>query len=123
MPERVCTTCVNQALWGCDAEETDEDDPQGGGKIWLKASQLPLLIDGENVWRCPRRPILNEPLYWKRLLFHYDLFREGHLPDEGAISSQSFKAMSLFGVLADAMAQCEQDKANAAAAKQARGPR
>lgn len=119
LPERVCGTCSRQEEWGCDAEETPEDHPQGG-KVWLRPAWLPLTIDGKLEWRCPRRPIKDDPLYWQRLLFHYALFKDGHLPDEGAVASQSFKAMSLFGIVADTTGECEQDKLDQAAAKQAR---
>ena len=120
LPERVCQTCVSQEAWGCDAEETDQDDPMGG-KVWRRPAQLPLTIDGELVWRCPRRPLKDDPTYWQRLLLHYDLFRDGHLPDEGGVSSQSFKAISLFGVVADTMAECDRDRDEQAAARRARG--
>ena len=118
----MCNSCVNQVEWGCDAEETDQDDPMGG-KVWLRGTQLPLTIDGEMVWRCPRRPILDDPAYWRKLLFHYGLFHDGHLPDQGAVSDQSFKAMSLFGIIDDVMAECERERADQTAAKRARGGR
>ncbi len=119
LPERNCATCTRQEEWGCHAEETSEDHPDGG-KVWLRPAWMPLTIDNELVWRCPRRPLLDDPAYWKRLLFHYSLYKDGHLPDEGAVSSQSFKALSLFGVIGDATSECEQDKADRAAEKRAR---
>lgn len=121
MPERVCKTCVNQVLWGCDAVETDQEDPQYGGKVWLGGSLMPLEIDGEMVWRCPRRPLKDAPEYWSRLLFFFSHFQEGHLPDDGAISSQSHKAMIMFGVIQDVLAEVEKDKAERAAARRNRG--
>ena len=109
-------------LWGCDAVETDEPDPLSGGTghLWKNAAKIPLTIDNEMIWRCPRRPLLDDPAYWSKLLFSYSLFRDGHMIDEGSVSSQSFKAMTLFGIIQDAMAAVETEKAERAALQAAR---
>ncbi len=106
-------------MWGCDAEETDKEDPQTGEKIWIKAAQVPLVMDGENVWRCPRRPIKDDPKYWEKLLFHYQLFRDGYLTDGGSIMDQSFKAITLFGAVQDIQSEADRQKAENEAVRRA----
>jgi hypothetical protein len=120
MPERNCKTCKRQAEWGCYAVETDEIDPFTGEKVWRNPALLPLTLDDENVWRCPRRPIKDDPLYWQKLLFHYGLYKSGFLQDEGGVTSQSFKAMVMFGIIDDAMAECGKEKAERETARQLR---
>jgi len=119
MPERVCKTCTLQGVWGCDAEETDELD-QFGDKVWKNPAMVPLDLDGVMFWGCPRRPIKDDPQYWGKLLFYYAMYQKGVMPDEGAMASQSFKAMTLLGLLEDTMHECQQTKDSNHAAKMAR---
>jgi hypothetical protein len=105
LQERDCAVCTRQAEWGCDAQ------PARDGS-WLDRAALPIRIGHEEVWRCPRRPIKDDPGYWRRLLFFYGMYKKGHLPDPGAVSEQSNKAMQLFGVLDDAVAECSAAKAD-----------
>ena len=105
LQDRDCAVCTRQAEWGCNARPGD----QGGA--WLDRAVLPIRIDGEEVWRCPRRPIKDDPGYWRRLLFFYGMYRKGHLPDPGAVSEQSNKAMQLFAIVDDVVAGCAAEQA------------
>ena len=120
MPERKCEGCKYRAMWGCFAEPTAELDEEGR-MIWRNAAMIPSVIDDEEVWRCPRRPIKDDPAYWGRLLFAYGFYKQGILPDAGALYDQSNKAMLMFGVLDDINRECtevkierERDKAKGA---------
>jgi hypothetical protein len=103
--ERDCAVCNRQDEWGCHARRNDDGS-------WERKAALPLRIDHEEVFRCPRRPIKDDPGYWRRLLFFYGMFKKGHLPDPGAVSEQSNKAMQLFALLDDAVADCNREKAS-----------
>ena len=105
MPERKCEGCKNQVMWGCFAESTGALDENGRGK-WSNPALIPLVIDDEEIWRCPRRPIKDEPAYWSRLLFAYGFYKKGILPDAGALTDQSNKAVMLFGVIDDISQEC-----------------
>lgn len=101
-------------MWGCFAHETDETDPLTEQPIWAEPADIPLQIDDEEVWRCPRRPIKDDPVYWQRLLLFWKHYKEGHLPDAGPITRQSFRALTLFGVMDDTMVDVEKAKADEA---------
>jgi len=104
LQERDCAVCNRQAEWGCHAR-------QSADASWERKAALPLRIDHEEVFRCPRRPIKDDPAFWRRLLFYYGMFKKGHLPDPGAVAEQSARAMQLFGLLEDAVAMCQQELA------------
>ena len=118
LQERDCAVCTRKADWGCDArlnpaalapgEPLDPSRPE----LWQDRAFMPIRIDDEEVWRCPRRPVKDDPVYWQRLLFYYGMFKKGHLPDPGAVSEQSNKAMQLFALLDDAVADCSREKAS-----------
>jgi hypothetical protein len=119
LQDRDCAVCTRQAEWGCNARQDAGD--QGGA--WLDRAVLPIRIDGEEVWRCPRRPIKDDPGYWRRLLFFYGMYRKGHLPDPGAVSEQSNKAMQLFAIVDDVVAACAAEEARSPGSPNNHGPR
>lgn len=43
-------------------------------------------------------------------MFYYNLFKQGHLPDAGSISEQSFRAMNLFGFIGAYVEECQEKK-------------
>ena len=104
LAERDCAVCNRQAEWGCHARQNADGS-------WQNQAALPLRIDHEEVFRCPRRPIKDDPAFWTRLLFYYGMFKKGHLPDPGAVSEQSARAMQLFALVDDAVALCQQELA------------
>ena len=114
MPERQCNGCVKQVEWGCNAfkYETAKEDKRGrkerDGKFyaWHKPAQIPVDIEGEQVWACPRQELKKDPLGWNKLLLFYGYYQKGFLPQAGSVVDQTNKAMELFRLL---------DAANAAA--------
>jgi len=48
-----------------------------------------IMLDGEPLPRCPRRPILDEPEYFIDLFEDLYWFRKGFLPNEGTWLDQS----------------------------------
>jgi hypothetical protein len=121
LPERNCAGCTRQKEWGCDARQIVDEH---GEEKWIDAAPIPLQIDGEEVRRCPRRPLKDDPRYWNRLLFFYGLYKQGHLPDPGAVTEQSHKAMELFQIIGDVADDCAREKAERERRKQAaRGAR
>lgn len=60
---------------------------------------IPLDIDGEQVWRCPRRPIKDDPAFWHSMMTSYAQYRHGHLPAPGGTDQQPNKLMALISLL------------------------
>ena len=116
LPERHCKTCTRQAEWGCDAhQELDAD----GRPTWVDGAAMPLEIDEEEVHRCPRRPILDDPRGWERLLTYNTLYQRGFLPDAGGVSEQSAKGIAMLRMLAIATDDCIRDAAEQQQKRQA----
>lgn len=94
MPDRQCRTCTaaQQQEFGCDARKL----PDGS---WEKPALSPLKIDDQEDFRCPRRGIKDEPLFWSRLLTMFRGYKNGFLPDEGSVASQSARGWALLTVL------------------------
>ena len=115
MPERKCHACTRQKEWGCEAEKvpsddtdpTAERDANGQWWGWSNPSALPLQVDGETVWACPRRDLKDRGRDWNRMLFYYGFYQKGHLPQPGAIIDQSNMAMEVFRVLDQVNAECD----------------
>ncbi|MCA1775267.1 MAG: hypothetical protein LC676_06560 [Loktanella sp.] len=117
MPERDCATCTRQKEWGCFAEYIDRVDEHGdpvldqeGNPVrdLVNGADLPLTIDGEDTWACPRQTIRENPRTWGRLLMFYGMFTRGHLPDAGAVVDQSAPLMEAIRVIDDANKRCDQ---------------
>lgn len=86
---------MQKKLWGC------EDN-----------AQLPLKLNGEEVWRCPRRPVLEEPdgfRFWLGLYRNYQL---GVLPDPGSWLEQASMTVEVFKVLDYAYSRVEEHRAS-----------
>jgi len=116
LPERKCDKCFRQDEWGCNAVDTGVDDEQGL-RIWENPAVIPLVLFDEETYRCPRRPLLDDQNGWANLMFYYNLFKEGHLPDSGSIADQSFKAMNLFALMDEIVTECRDKKQEEAQAK------
>ena len=116
MPERQCVGCKRQAEWGCEAEKypTTSNDPQatqdtkGNWWRWNKPSLLPMTVDGEESWACPRQDLKRRGPEWHRMLLYYGMYRKGHLPQPGAVMDQANKAIELFRVFDDVNAECDE---------------
>lgn len=121
MPERQCHECTNQDEWGCNAYPTDELDSLGN-PVWQRAAWIPLEIDGEEVWRCPRRPLKDAPAAWSRMLQIYGFYLKGFLPDPGGVMDQSARTMALFALIDHVNNEVTEEKIERARDKQAPRP-
>jgi hypothetical protein len=95
LPQRECSKCTaNQKVqWGCDRD----------AKVVLK-------IDDEEMRRCPRRPILDDPDFYVEFFWLYQNYKRGVLPEDGGINSQPVKLVELFKVTDQALALCERER-------------
>lgn len=84
---------AQQAEWGCH-----------------KNSALPLTFDGEDVWRCPRLPLKEDPDNIGQVLWYYSLYRKGNLPEAGGLMDQPGLLMDMFRVIDNAVADVEAHK-------------
>lgn len=111
MPERDCSKCTRQEIWGCEAKEYDRKGAGGmpaldlEGKVitvWHKPAKVALMVEGKPTYACPRQTLREQPKEWSRILMLYGMFNKGHLPDLGAVTHQSNQLMETFRVLDDA---------------------
>jgi len=134
MPERDCAGCTRQAHWGCEADKflATKDTPgarpdmKGNWWLWRNPSKLPMTVDGEESYACPRQDIHRRPMAWHRMLLFYGMYKKGHLPQAGAVMDQSNKAIELFSVFDDINSEIDKalnDKERADQARRAQNGR
>jgi hypothetical protein len=110
MPERQCNNCKRQDDWGCTAfkwREPDEETLDEREECWVRPASLPLEIEGEVTFACPRQHINENPQFWSTMWRYYGMYKAGFLPQAGAVSDQSNKAVSIFAILDDINARCD----------------
>lgn len=109
MPERNCATCTarQKLTWGCDDAPRDK-----------------LEIDGFLLARCPKRPILDDPVGFSDLFWHYGQMQKGYLPEKGGLNDQPAKFMQYMRIIDRALDYCrsEQDRREEAK-RRGSGPR
>jgi hypothetical protein len=107
LDDRSCEGCTvqQQKIFGCDAHE----DPPGSG-LWKGAAIAPVSLFGETQWQCPRRPIKDNPGYWRDLFNYWRAFKTGLLPDEGAIGAQSYRGWTLLTLLDAYVSEAEGER-------------
>lgn len=90
LPERDCARCTSskQKEWGCHATQKQDGS-------WENKAALPLKLDDEEHWRCPRRPVKDDPGFFRRLFFFHGLYKKGQLPAKGGVVDQSDRMMNL----------------------------
>ena len=86
---------MQKQLWGCEDK-----------------AQLPLKLNGEELWRCPRRPVLEDPDGFRFWLRQYRNFQNGVLPDPGSWLEQASMTVEVFGVLDYAYSRVEEHRAS-----------
>jgi hypothetical protein len=93
LPDRTCEGCTAllKRAYGCDARLENG--------VWKNAAITPVVIDGETQHQCPRRPVLDDPGFWRELFSLYRGFKLGFLADEGAIGSQAARGWKLLSML------------------------
>lgn len=107
--ERQCSGCTKQDEWGCRAvrwREPEKGKPDHPSN-WIRPAKVAINVDGEYTYACPRQPLMEEPEFWSSLLKYYGMFKRGFLPDEGAVSAQSNRAITLFDILDAANNDCD----------------
>lgn len=67
-------------------------------------------MDGEELLRCPRRPLLEDPEFFSELFWNYKAFQRGFLPNAGGLEDQPVMLMDSFRVLEQALDLCEAQK-------------
>lgn len=67
---------------------------------------MPLEIDGVLHYRCPRRPILEQPGEFGSLFWLFQQFERGVLPEDGGILSQPEKMMQQFRFMQSVVSEC-----------------
>lgn len=82
LSERNCKTCTaaQKAQWGCTEDAV-----------------IPMRMDGEDYYRCPRRPFLDQPELVNSVLSAYQSYIKGYLPDPGSLEDQGYRyVVSMF---------------------------
>jgi hypothetical protein len=128
MPERQCEGCNKKREWGCEAERSPAEpkapgarpDGKGGWWRWSNPATLPMTVDGEESYACPRQDIQRRPQAWSRMLLFYGFYKKGHLPQAGAIMDQANKAIEVFRVFDDVNSEVDKALHDRETAKQAR---
>lgn len=84
LPDWQCSTCTaNQKLArGC---ETD--------------AKQPVELDGEKLKRCPRRMLLDQPIYAGEIWWLYSRYSDGMLPEHGGLYDQPAKYLAVVRLL------------------------
>lgn len=92
LPEWNCNTCSsgNKQLRGCE-----QDAP------------VPLLLDGEEIVRCPRRPLFEEPEAWTEYLQEFHDYQEGRFPELGGTQDQAYGYLQVMRTMASAKSEAE----------------
>jgi len=94
LPERDCAACTDrqQRAWGCHAVQNEDGD-------WENAAEDPIELDGETAFRCPRRPIKDDPRGWHQLLTYRRMMNKGFLPEAGGLHDQPVRLMSMLSLV------------------------
>jgi hypothetical protein len=95
LPEWECGTCtaLQKQMRGCEEEATK-----------------PIELDGEPQLRCPRRPLLERPVYFDELFWLYSNYTSGILPEAGGLVNQPAKLMAMLRCLKSAKSAAEREK-------------
>lgn len=67
-------------------------------------------IDGETVFRCPRRPILENPRLWNEIFFLYSSYKQGFLPEAGGLNDQPSRLMEYLRHVDMMVSECEEER-------------
>lgn len=98
LPTYDCNTCT---AWQKQERGCEQD------------AMIPLQMDGEDLWRCPRRPIFEEPDLWNEMLLLYGQYQEGRFPDDGGLNSQPAKYLLVMQAMSSAQAEAEKAREKA----------
>lgn len=68
---------------------------------------IPQIMDGEELKRCPRRPVLDHPTSLEWFFRLYSWYKKGHLPDAGSYLDQAAAMSQLVEIFDRAVADAE----------------
>ena len=71
---------------------------------------MPIIINGEEIYSCPRRPLKDNPLGYSELFGLFQHYKNGFLPEGGGIMDQSPKLMNLLSICDMVVSEIEQQK-------------
>lgn len=91
LPERQCHRCTRQVEWGCERDAV-----------------IPLIFDGEEIKRCPKRPFLENPVYFNDLYMIHHWVGKGYLPDPGTYEDQGAKLPVLLYIIDAALSEADE---------------
>ena len=72
---------------------------------------MPMNFDGENIFRCPKRPYLEKQAWFDRLLMIWHWSEKGHFADEGTYMDQANSVTTLIPVINTSKNEAENAKA------------
>jgi hypothetical protein len=64
--------------------------------------------DGNKRYRCPRRPILENPRYFSKVVAAFNNYKNGFLPVAGGINDQPALFSKTIAIIEDTISQCEE---------------
>lgn len=68
---------------------------------------MPIRIDGEEWFRCPRRPLKDDPRWWEEFLALFAMYKKGFLPEHGGVQDQPHFLVQAMHTFEGAVAQAD----------------
>lgn len=95
LPTWDCRTCTagQKQTRGCDED-----------------TLVPYQLDGEDFYRCPRRPIYEEPEMWSEVLSSFYDYQANRYPEAGGMQDQPYQYLELMRVMSSAKYEAEEVK-------------
>ena len=81
--------------WDCSTCTSFQKKNRGCTEDALK----PIVMDDEELMRCPRRPLLDDPIWYDELFWLYGNYKSGILPEPGGLQAQPHKLMEAIRTL------------------------
>ncbi len=96
LPERQCHKCSEsqKERWGCTKDTTG----------------VPYILDDEKLTRCPIRPLLDFPVFFREVYDMYRWFGKNFLPEPGTWMDQSLVFVSCVEIIEKALSDASDIK-------------
>jgi hypothetical protein len=88
---------------GCNAVELADGTCKDGA--WI-----PVMVGDKQMFRCPRRPIKDNPDLYRELFRTYKAYAKGMLPEAGGLQNQPAALMESFSIIDGTLAEIEHQK-------------
>jgi hypothetical protein len=113
-PERNCATCtaLSKAEWGCNATLTLEVEEGEVVEVWEDGADVPLMLGDQEWYRCPRRPILDDPKFFVEAIRYRNIRESGFLPFPGAYCHQPNLLTEVWAEMDYALGEVDKMKAH-----------